>query len=232
MDYRDLKNYGIPLNQSMREAESLPDSRTRRKALAIVWKRLGIVNLLRFFLAIPRERVRIAGLDLSAVRFKGLTDEHFIGYSAERTAFFAAMARVVGGERALAIHEEVTEIIAPIMMKNTFPSTDEIKRLGNPFHAFRKYMVSVLSANRDAGIHEFKVIEDSDEAIAFDITYCAFAEIPKQLGAPEAGIPNCYSDEVFFPSFLRPLGMRFVRNGTIARGNRVCDFRFERVGAT
>ena len=113
-----------------------------------------------------------------------------------------------------------------------FPRIDQIKKLEDPFHAFGKYIFSVLEADKEVGLHEFKVIEDSEEAMAFDITYCAFAEIPKQLGLAEAGIPNCYGDDVFLPDFLMPLGIRFLRNGTIAQGNRVCDFRFERIERT
>ena len=192
-------------------------------------KRLGILNMLRLLLAVRRERARIAGIDLSPVRSKGLEDEYFISYYIQQTAVFSAMSRLVGKEGALAVHEEVAELVTPAIMSVAFPTIDQIRELDDPSDFFKEYIVSMLEADKGVGLHDFRVIEDSEEAFAFDITYCAFAAIPRQLGFPEACIPNCYSDEVFFPDFLRPLGFRFVRTGTIACGNDRCDFRFERI---
>ncbi len=73
------------------------------------------------------------------------------------------------------------------------------------------------------------ILEDSDKAIAVNVTYCAFCEIPRLCGIVEACDPGCYSDEVFFPGYLEPLGMRFVRTKTLARGGDCCDFRWERI---
>jgi hypothetical protein len=63
------------------------------------------------------------------------------------------------------------------------------------------------------------------------VTYCAFCEIPKRLGFVEACDSGCYSDEVFMPTFLEPLGVRFRRSQTLARKSDRCDFRFERISA-
>ena len=114
-------------------------------------------------------------------------------------------------------------------MASTLPTADQIKQFDDPIDVFQKYIVANMEANREAGLHEYRLISEPGVAIGFDITYCAFAEIPKQLGVPKAGTMNCYSDDVFLPNYLRPLGLRFVRTGTIARGNEVCDFRFEHI---
>jgi hypothetical protein len=229
MDYRELKNFGVPMNRSMREAERLLDARLRRKAFRVVLKRLGIINTLRLLLSLGKERARMAEAVPSLVGLNGLQDEYFITMLLERTAFFSAMARLVGKDKALDVHKEITDFIGPAINRIVFPPTDEIERFSDPFDVFRKYVLSMMEADRREGIHEFNVVEDSDKAFAMDVTYCAFAEIPNRLGIPEACLPNCYSDDVFLPDYLRPLGVRFVRTGTIARGDFQCDFRFERI---
>ena len=229
MDYRDLKNFGVPMNQTLREAESTLGKLAKLQALAIVLKRLGISKMLKLPFSIRQERMGMEGRDFSALRAKGLEDQYFINYFIERTAVFSAMTQLIGEENAAAIHEEIMDLVVPTAMASTLPTADQIKQFDDPIDVFQKYIVANMEANREAGLHEYRLISEPGVAIGFDITYCAFAEIPKQLGVPKAGIMNCYSDDVFLPNYLRPLGLRFVRTGTIARGNEVCDFRFERI---
>lgn len=232
MDYRELKNFGIPMNKTIREAERSLGKWTKLRVLFVVLKNLGILGMLRLPSLTRRERNRISGNDLSVVRAKGLEDQYFINYFIERTAVFSAMSLLVGEEQAVTIHEKITELVVPTAMASMLPTTDQIKQFDDPMDVLRKYIESNLEANREAGLHEYRLIDEPGIAVGFDITYCAFAEIPKQLGVPKTGTFNCYSDEVFFPNYLKPLGLRFVRTGTIARGNEVCDFRFERIEST
>ena len=109
------------------------------------------------------------------------------------------------------------------------PKPEEFDTFDDPFDAFRQYYMAIFVADREAGLHDFEVIEDSADAFQVNVTYCAYCEIPKRLGIIEACQPSCYSDDVFFPEFCRKLRMSFVRTETLARGNEACDFRFERV---
>jgi hypothetical protein len=70
---------------------------------------------------------------------------------------------------------------------------------------------------------------ETGKAIGINVTYCAFCEIPRLCGIVEACEPGCYSDEVVFPGHLEPLGIRFLRTKTLARGGDCCDFRWERI---
>jgi hypothetical protein len=60
---------------------------------------------------------------------------------------------------------------------------------------------------KNAGLHEYEVIEDSDDAIQINITYCAFSEIPRLCGIIEACDPSCYGDEVSIPNAAELLGI-------------------------
>jgi hypothetical protein len=107
-------------------------------------------------------------------------------------------------------------------------SAEELERMDDPFGGLRKYLLAFFEAEAKAGLHEFRVVEDSDDALAVDVTYCAFCEIPKRLGIVEACESGCYSDEVFMPGFLEPFDIRFLRTRTLGRKDDHCDFRFER----
>ena len=131
-------------------------------------------------------------------------------------------------ERALSIHREIMDEVATLMNEAILPSRSEFEQVDDLFGAFRAYLLAFFEAEKKAGLHEFRVVEDSDDALAVDVTYCAFCEIPKRLGIVEACESGCYSDEVFFPGFLEPFGIRFVRTQTLARKGDHCDFRFER----
>jgi hypothetical protein len=97
------------------------------------------------------------------------------------------------------------------------------------FKAYRNFLMAFFIAEKNAGLHEYEVVEDSKDAMAINITYCAFCEIPRLCGIIEACEPSCYADEVSIPNGLEPLGIRFIRTKTLARGGDCCDYRFERI---
>ena len=79
------------------------------------------------------------------------------------------------------------------------------------------------------GCHHFQVIEDTYDALQFNITYCAWWEIAKLLGVEKACTAHCHADDVFLPNFLSSFGVVFKRTTTLARGGDFCDFRYERM---
>ncbi len=148
---------------------------------------------------------------LAAIRSNGLSNERFIDLMLERTAMFSATVSMVGMEKALSIHREIMDQVAVPMNEALLPSGADLEGLDDPFGAFRKYLLTFFEAENTAGLHEYRIVEDNDKALAVDVTYCAFCEIPKRLGVIEACEAGCYSDEVLFPDFLEPFGLRFVR---------------------
>jgi hypothetical protein len=87
----------------------------------------------------------------------------------------------------------------------------------------------IFDGEKEDGLHDYDLAEDSESAIAINVTYCVYYEIPRLCGVAEACDPFCYRDEVFFPGYLEPLGIRFGRTKTLARGGDCCDFRFEKI---
>ena len=229
MKVESLKNYGRPFSETMTE---LPDSvrkRIRGEGAKVIRRRLGLFGLLRFLLLTWKEKRRMRRMDLDPVRRRGVTNEAFIDLLVENTAMFSATAEMVGMERALSIHRAIMDRVAVPLNEALMPSSSEFGHLEDPFAALRKYLRAFFEAENKAGLHEYRVVEDSDDALAVDVTYCAFCEIPKCLGIMDACEPGCYSDEVFMPHFLGPLGLRLVRTKTLARKGDRCDFRYERV---
>jgi len=228
MEVKQLKGYGKPLNISERLPKAV-DKRIKRESMRIIRRNLGLMKMLQFLFLALRERKRMSARDIFLVRKKGLTSEKFIEDQIMVAAVFSAMSRMVGKEKALEISYEIIKSAGPTVLENMFPKPEEFSAMENPFDAFKQYYMAIVAADEEAGLHDFEVIEDGEDAFQVNLTYCAFCEIPKKLGIIEACQPSCYGDDVFFPEYCEKLGMRFIRKGTLARGNDACDFRFERI---
>jgi hypothetical protein len=68
--------------------------------------------------------------------------------------------------------------------------------------------------------------ENNSKRISFDMTSCLYFEELKKRNALELCAAFCESDHVSFDP-LSP-EILFKRSGTMAYGNKVCDFRFEK----
>lgn len=78
---------------------------------------------------------------------------------------------------------------------------------------------------------DYHVIEQSQDAFAFDVTGCRYAEFYKELGEPELGfLLVCSADfdtaEGFGPD------IKLTRTQTIMQGASHCDFRYKRSSET
>jgi len=229
MNVEGLKNYGRPFSDTMTALPGALQKRIRSAGAKVIRRHVGLLGMLRLLLLTWREKRRMRRVDLAAVRNKGLGNERFIDLMLNQTAMFSATVKIVGMEKALSIHRGIMDQVAVPMNEALMPSGADLAGLDDPVGAFRKYLLAFFEAEKDAGLHEYRIVEDNDEALAVDVTYCAFCEIPKSLGVIEACDPGCYSDEVFFPGYLEPFGLRFVRTQTLGRKDKHCDFRFERV---
>jgi len=81
---------------------------------------------------------------------------------------------------------------------------------------------------RDDALH-YDVIEQSQDAFAFDVRKCRYAEFYQELGEPELGfLLVCSADfdtaEGFGPD------VELTRTQTIMQGASHCDFRYRRTG--
>lgn len=128
-----------------------------------------------------------------------------------------AFAGVVGRDKALetaaeAIREDAAA--AGQKMAEKFGG-NSMKELGR--------VLRELWAEDDA--LEFRIIEEDERTLNFDVTRCRYAELFERLGIKELGVClTCSRDEPFIAGF-NPL-IKFARTQTIMEGARICDFRF------
>ncbi len=75
---------------------------------------------------------------------------------------------------------------------------------------------------------DYTVIEQSEDAFAFDVTGCRYAEFYKELGEPELGfLLVCSADFDTAEGFGSDIEL--TRTQTIMQGASHCDFRYRRV---
>ena len=228
MKVQELKNYGRSYAETMPSLPRPVEKQIKKASSRVVRAHLGILGSLRLLVLAARERRRFEGVDLTAVKEKGLTSDPFMRMMLQNTALFSAMSKLAGPEKARTVFYEIMDNASRPMNEAVLPSADELGEVGDAFPAFRDYLIAFFEAEKRDGLHEYDVAENSDRAVAINVTYCAFCEIPRLCGIIEACDPTCYSDEVFFPGFLEPHGIRFVRTRTLGRGGDCCDFRFEK----
>jgi len=138
------------------------------------------------------------------------------------------LADILGMERATEVQCRLLDMTMYDLMVPTFPSVEDYRACGDYFDAFREYSKASYVANIRDGLHEMDIVEDTPDVLAFNITYCAWHEVAKELGDPYLCYPStCYGDEAYIPMALAGSGCQFKRSGTLAEGQRVCDFRFE-----
>ena len=78
---------------------------------------------------------------------------------------------------------------------------------------------------------DYRVIEQSHDAFAIDVTRCRYAEFYKELGKPELGfLVVCSADFDTAGGFDRDI--KLTRTQTIMQGASHCDFRYKRVRET
>jgi hypothetical protein len=227
LSFASLRHYG----QSF--AESEPRGRAKRRimlrAFNVMRRQLGLIAVLR---VLWRSRVLARRADhglLAAIRQRGLTDEAFLAARIEETALAAALVERLGFDRAAAIYRRVLEAVADNVMRELVPTVEELSAYDDPFAALRAYLEAVLDANARDGIHAAELREVTADAVAYDVTYCAYERVAAAFGDPRlCCISSCAGDEVSFPRLCHGIGARFVRQSTLAAGAKCCDFRFER----
>ena len=80
-----------------------------------------------------------------------------------------------------------------------------------------------------AGALELRVIESTDERLAFDVTRCRYAEMYRSLGIPELGeVLSCQRDAALIDGFAPDVTL--TRTQTLMQGAPCCDFRYAKRG--
>lgn len=75
-----------------------------------------------------------------------------------------------------------------------------------------------------AGSLELRLIEAGDDALAFDVTRCRYAEMYRALGIPELGeVLSCQRDAALIDGYAPDVTL--TRTQTLMQGAPCCDFR-------
>jgi hypothetical protein len=98
------------------------------------------------------------------------------------------------------------------------------KNLGN-------VMTSAFATYGGDDALDYKVIEQSQDAFAIDVTGCRYAEFYKALGEPELGFLLVCSADFSITEGFDP-DVKLSRTQTIMQGASHCDFRYRRSSET
>jgi hypothetical protein len=91
-----------------------------------------------------------------------------------------------------------------------------------------KAVASAFKAYARDDALDYSVIEQSENAFAFDITRCRYAEFFKELGEPDLGfLLVCSADFDTAAGFGDDI--KLTRTQTLMQGASHCDFRYRRV---
>jgi len=72
---------------------------------------------------------------------------------------------------------------------------------------------------------QLKVMAADEGQLAFDVTYCAYAEMYRRLGIADLGATlSCQRDRAFIEGFNPRI--RLERSQTLMEGGACCDFRY------
>jgi L-2-amino-thiazoline-4-carboxylic acid hydrolase len=91
-----------------------------------------------------------------------------------------------------------------------------------------KAVASAFATYARDGALDYTVLEQSEDAFAFDVTRCRYAEFYQELGEPELGLLLvCSADFDTAEGFGGDIEL--TRTQTIMQGAPHCDFRYRRV---
>lgn len=227
MKVHELNNYGKSVNEISR---TLPEDvyyRIKQISADILEKHLGFFKRFRVKRVMRKERERFLYAGLSDVREKGLTDDPFIVLTVGKAAYFSALAKVLGKEKALEIDKEITAASASPRLPYMAPPAGDLLKFANPFAALKEWLIAFWKANQSGGIFRFETGENSEKVLQIKCLYCAFDKINRTVNEKDSTLAICHFDDIFFSSWDEALGIKYTRNGSLAEGNNCCDFRFE-----
>lgn len=129
-----------------------------------------------------------------------------------------ALGEEFGRERVI---EVVRRTIIDIARRQGAALVDQMGGDGLP-----EFARSMSSWTQDGAL-ELEVLELTDDAYAFNVTRCRYAELYRGLGVPELGaVFSCNRDGALIEGFNPDIS--FTRTQTIMQGAPCCDFRYRR----
>ena len=137
--------------------------------------------------------------------------------------YMALLADANTREKAMALFEVAIEAWAASQRQ----SLERLARLPVYYWLMRAVIKPMMRRNFPEDGWETEWVETSGEALAFNMKSCFYLDALGTYGVQELAIQYCRMDDLIYKD-LSP-HVRWVRQGTLGRGDNGCDFRFERV---
>jgi hypothetical protein len=230
-DITQHKNYGKDLLTLQRDAEF-----TFSEKIAMAWISLRMIKRIRseigfrkmlemFKSTKPRVAEMMDSDALTEIRQSGVSEQD-LEEMVDRIALGEAMSKFLGLEKAKIIRTSLSEEIASVFFTKLFPTYEELDSLpGGYLPNLKKFISTYAEQNNQTKIEIGEIQEDSETGFTYTITDCKFARVAEIMGDREICYwTTCITDLFFFPAEAEKAGIYFNRGGTIASGQKVCDF--------
>ncbi|MHA1187108.1 MAG: L-2-amino-thiazoline-4-carboxylic acid hydrolase [Candidatus Heimdallarchaeota archaeon] len=187
--------------------------------LSTVRKELGLWTSLKLLFLIRKKTKEYSKVNLDRIR-TFCNNEEFIEEKIKDAATFA---------KAKEIYVKILDQVFPIIGEIIYPNPEKVSSVKDPFELIKEYVFAMLEADKEEGLHYYELVENTSDTLRFNVIHCAWYEIKKELGVPEATFQDCYADEASLPSMLEKVGMQFIRTQTIVEGSPYCDFCIKKI---
>ena len=172
MQASDLRNYGAAFSDAEASWPAEVKQRMRKQGNAVLMRNLGPLQKLRFAIAFLRAKRRGRKLDLTDLRAKGMTNESFLDQQLEYLAAYAALAEVLGTERAVEVMQEVMDETATEPLLLCLPKPGNVRRVGDDaLTVMREYLAVTPESAERAGCNTIHIEEDAHDAFQFNVTW-------------------------------------------------------------
>lgn len=224
----NARGYGVAMSDLEGSWDPAFKSKIKKISMKIIMKQLSFFQKIQLLYFFYKEKKKAKNIDLSDIKSKGMTNTSFINQQLEYISTFSALAKVLNKEKALKIMYSVMDATASEAFSLSALTVEEVKQFGDSMDFFRKYFSAFCEASIKAGCYDMIISENTINCIQIDIKWCIWYELAKKMNVPEACIPNCYADDLYYPDYFKSFGIKYSRKGTLAKGHEYCDCRFER----
>ena len=228
MKAENLKNYGLNMHDLAKTVPKKTMRMVEKTTLSTIRKELGIWTSLKLLFRIRKKTREYTNVNLNRIR-TFCNNEEFIEERIKDAATFAALQELTSPSKAKELYITILDQVYPIIGEIIYPNPNAVSSSEEPFELIKEFIFAMLEADKKEGLHDFELIENTSDVLRFNIIHCAWCEIKKELGVPEATFQDCYADEASLPSLLEKVGMQFSRTQTIVEGSPYCDFCIKKI---
>ena len=228
MRVEDLHNYGTNMHDLSMNFPKDVAKHAQKRMNSVIIKEIGILKALKLRKLIRKKTKEYSKINLERIR-SFCKNEAFIQAKISDAATYAAIRDLTSADEVDELYKKIMNEIVPILEDSMYPNPKLMDNFENRFETIKKYILSIMEADQQDGLHIIEVVEDTEDGLQFNVMKCAWFETKKELGIPEATFQDCYGDEVSLPGLLEKVGVKFSRTQTIASGAKFCDFRFVRI---